>query len=171
MCLLEEESHDLSDVLNIFVAIDLVFTSGVCIWHADPTMERRVLRNFYIPRDENFDGVKQSDFLVDQLTSAAHNLVPAIQQLLSGGNNEFRNFKEVRNLYEDGLHLAKQLQQVKDTKDQTQKMDPFQVVKNLGADDRQDVLKFTIPQVISCEFFSLLKLPSTTVFSFLFFPL
>ncbi len=29
VCLLEEESHDLSDVLNIFVAIDLVFTSGV----------------------------------------------------------------------------------------------------------------------------------------------
>jgi hypothetical protein len=30
-------------------------------------------------------------------------------------------------------------------------MDPFQVVKNLGADDRQDVLKFTIPQVISYD--------------------
>ncbi len=29
VCLLEEESHDLSDVPNIFVAIDLVFTSGV----------------------------------------------------------------------------------------------------------------------------------------------
>ncbi|CAK9874762.1 unnamed protein product [Sphagnum jensenii] len=123
--------------------------TGRPVYDVDPTMERRVLRNFYIPRDEIFDGVKQSDFLVDQLTSAAHNLVPAIEQLLSGGNNEFRSFKEVRNLYEEGLHLAEQLQQVKDTKDQTQKMDPFQVVKNLGADDRQDVLKFTIPQVIS----------------------
>ncbi len=114
-------------------------------------MEVRVSENFYIPRDEIFDGQKQSDFLSDQLTSAAHNLIPAIEGLLTGGKNEFNTFKDVRNLYQNGIDIGETLQTVVDTKDQSQKMDPFEVVKKLGADDRSNVLKYTIPQVIQCK--------------------
>jgi linoleate 9S-lipoxygenase len=114
-------------------------------------MEVRVSENFYIPRDEIFDGQKQSDFLSDQLTSAAHNLIPAIEGLLTGGKNEFNTFKDVRNLYQDGIDIGETLQTVVDTKDQSQKMDPFEIVKRLGADDRSNVLKYTIPQVIQCK--------------------
>jgi len=117
-------------------------------YDADPSMEVRVPENFYIPRDEIFDGQKQSDFLSDQLTSAAHNLIPAIEGLLTGGKNEFNTFKDVRNLYQDGIDIGETLQTVVDTKDQSQKMDPFEIVKKLGADDRSNVLKYTIPQVI-----------------------
>jgi len=124
---------------------------------ADPSMEIRVNGKFYMPRDEVFDGQKETDFLTDELISYGHNLLPALECQLSGGKLEFKSFKDVRNLYQHGIPVAAEaIEKVVDAKDQTQKLNPFDILKKLGADDRVDRLKYTLPQVIMCEYCTLL---------------
>jgi hypothetical protein len=124
---------------------------------ADPSMEIRVNGKFYMPRDEVFDGQKETDFLTDELISYGHNLLPALECQLSGGKLEFKSFKDVRNLYQHGITVAEEtVEKVVAARDQTQKLNPFDILKKLGADDRVDRLKYTLPQVIMCEYCTLL---------------
>jgi hypothetical protein len=120
---------------------------------ADPSKEIRVNGKFYMPRDEVFDGQKETDFLTDELISYGHNLLPALECQLSGGKLEFKSFKDVRNLYQHGITVAEEtVEKVVAARDQTQKLNPFDILKKLGADDRVDRLKYTLPQVIMCEY-------------------
>eukprot|EP00250_Pteridium_aquilinum_P012975 c21058_g1_i1 orf=1107-2765(-) len=67
---------------------------------ADPTAESplNVLGNVYVPRDEQFDRIKQSDFLGSGLKSVIHVVFPFIRMLISFGF-DFKSYEEVHDLY------------------------------------------------------------------------
>ncbi|XVF41919.1 hypothetical protein PTKIN_Ptkin01aG0319500 [Pterospermum kingtungense] len=95
--------------------------------------------NIYVPRDEQFGDQKTLDFIAFVLKSFVKEIIPFI----AGAplNREFNSFKEVDNLYRNGLplptgvlnHVVKQI--------------PLPIMEAFRIDGHQ-LLKFPLPQVI-----------------------
>ncbi|KAK9123060.1 hypothetical protein Sjap_012662 [Stephania japonica] len=73
----------------------------------DPLCERRSKsRNIYVPRDEAFSQVKQSQFSAKTLRSVLHAVVPSLKTALNS-KPEFPHFTAIDSLYDQGLSLPK----------------------------------------------------------------
>lgn len=75
----------------------------------DPTSESlplNPLNTFYIPRDEIFEQVKNSDFSADAVKSFSHKLLSAIKEVIDH-EPDFSGFADVRSLYApEGANLG-----------------------------------------------------------------
>lgn len=74
---------------------------------ADPTKERRLEKGdtMYVPRDESFEQIKQTNFIANSLRGLVHRLVPAITDYFDETPGEFDAFSDIEKLYHQGLKL------------------------------------------------------------------
>ncbi|XP_006344622.1 linoleate 9S-lipoxygenase B [Solanum tuberosum] len=113
----------------------------------DPNCESRnpllMTLDIYVPRDERFGHVKNSDFLTFSLKSILQTLLPAFKALLDNTPNEFDSFADVLNLYEGGIKLPEGplLKTITDSI-------PSEILKDILQTDGQGLLKYPIPRVI-----------------------
>lgn len=77
--------------------------------YVDPNTESRIpllmSLDIYVPRDERFGHLKQSDFLGYGLKSITQFLLPTLTDLSSTISNEFKSFEDVLQIYEGGFKL------------------------------------------------------------------
>ena len=117
----------------------------------DPSKESRPLipvnvpgvsPDFYVPRDENFGHLKQSDFVTYLIKSISQDLRPAFELAFKCMSNEFDSFQNVRQLYESRLHLpANVLKQIS-------AQISLPMLKEIFRTDGERFLKFPTPRVI-----------------------
>ncbi|XP_049351540.1 linoleate 9S-lipoxygenase B isoform X1 [Solanum verrucosum] len=113
----------------------------------DPNCESRnpllMTLDMYVPRDERFGHVKNSDFLTFSLKSILQTLLPAFKALLDNTPNEFDSFADVLNLYEGGIKLPEGplLKTITDSI-------PSEILKDVLQTDGQGLLKYPIPRVV-----------------------
>ncbi|XVE89675.1 hypothetical protein DITRI_Ditri20bG0015000 [Diplodiscus trichospermus] len=115
----------------------------------DPNTESRyflppplVIGNIYIPRDEQFGHLKKSDFVAFALKSLVHSVIPAIETFVNLTPNEYDSYKEVDNLYFNGLPIPA------DAINKLASNIPFEMISESLRTDGRQLLKFPIPQVI-----------------------
>lgn len=96
----------------------------------------------YVPRDENFEEIKQNSFSAGRLKAVLHNLIPSLAATLSSSDIPFNCFSDIDKLYNDGVFL-------KD--DEVKKFDKFpfpgKLVKQVISVGER-LLKYEIPHVI-----------------------
>lgn len=74
---------------------------------ADPTKERRLEKGdtMYVPRDESFEQIKETNFIANSLRGLVHRLVPALTDYFDETPGEFDAFSDIEKLYHQGLKL------------------------------------------------------------------
>ncbi|TVU36211.1 hypothetical protein EJB05_18135 [Eragrostis curvula] len=116
---------------------------------SDPDAERRLTmldEDVYVPRDERFGHVKQSDFLGYSIKALVDAILPAIQTYVDLSPGEFDSFEDILKLYEGGIKLPN-IPALEDLR----KRFPLQLVKDLipsfgGSGDV--LLKLPMPKII-----------------------
>ncbi|KAE8687894.1 Linoleate 9S-lipoxygenase 1 [Hibiscus syriacus] len=80
---------------------------------SDPNTESRLflpdVLNIYVPRDEQFGHLKLSDFIVYNLKGLVNKIIPLLEAFVNYTPNEFDSFKDVDNLYFNGIPLPTDL--------------------------------------------------------------
>ncbi|KAI4355473.1 hypothetical protein L6164_004245 [Bauhinia variegata] len=114
---------------------------------SDPESESRlfpVVKDFdiYVPRDERFGHLKTADFLTYMLKSVDQNLRPALEYAFTFLSNEFKDFEDVRELYEGGFKLPHDV--LKSISDQI----PTPMLKEIFRTDGEQSLRFPTPRII-----------------------
>ncbi|XP_022150808.1 probable linoleate 9S-lipoxygenase 5 [Momordica charantia] len=98
--------------------------------------------NIYVPRDERFGHLKESDFLAYTLKSIAQSIKPGLEELFNRNPREFDSFQDVFKLYEGGFPLPTNLL------DKFRQSIPAPLLKEIFRSDGERFLKFPLPQVI-----------------------
>ncbi|ONK54968.1 uncharacterized protein A4U43_UnF9070 [Asparagus officinalis] len=119
---------------------------------SDPTAESGVDKPdpVYVPRDENFEEIKQNTFSSGALRALLHNLIPAMKAALSHSDSQFECFSDIDRLYKEGVSL---------NSDEPKFMDRFIIpslmtkVMTIG----ERLIKYDIPSIISRDRFSWLR--------------
>ena len=119
----------------------------------EPFSESRIEKPHpvYVPRDETFEEIKQNTFSAGRLKALLHNLIPSIASALSSSDISFKCFSEIDKLYNDGVVL----------KDEEQNILDNQFLGNLTRQvltAGQQLLKYEIPAIIK-SMFSFLSFP------------
>ncbi|XVF41917.1 hypothetical protein PTKIN_Ptkin01aG0319400 [Pterospermum kingtungense] len=118
---------------------------------SDPNTESRNFLsvnpfNIYVPRDEQFGHLKTSDFVAYNLKGFVNQILPLFEAFVDLTPNEFESFKEVDNLYYNGIPLPTDvLNQV------TSQIIPLPMMGEVFRTDGQQLLKFSVPQVIEAD--------------------
>ncbi|XP_054793781.1 probable linoleate 9S-lipoxygenase 5 isoform X2 [Prosopis cineraria] len=99
----------------------------------------KFLGSNYVPRDEEFSPLKNSDFITFGFKSVTKIIKPALKSRLS---QEFSSFDEVHDLYEGGFKLPKALLMT------VSSFIPIQKLKEVFRIDGEEFLRFQKPQVI-----------------------
>nr|GMD48253.1 probable linoleate 9S-lipoxygenase 5 [Ipomoea batatas] len=115
----------------------------------DPKYESRLPllpagADIYVPRDEKFGHIKQSDFLGYALKSIGQSVLPYIASRFDATRDEFDSFDDVNALYEGGLSRGLLLEHV-------QNNTSLEMVKELLRSDGEKLFKFPTPQVIAAS--------------------
>ncbi|KAJ7299938.1 hypothetical protein O6H91_03G017000 [Diphasiastrum complanatum] len=125
---------------------------------ADPNSESSmpIVVDIYIPRDERFSVVKNSDFLGDGLKAIVHILIPAIKSFFHLNNNQFDSFKDVKDLYDRGIDLTGFLPISLPQAEQPFFLSPFELINELTDTTGGDpsLLRYPVPQVIAKDEFA-----------------
>ncbi|KAE8726454.1 Linoleate 9S-lipoxygenase 6 [Hibiscus syriacus] len=112
----------------------------------DPNTESRLflpdVLNIYVPRDEEFGHLKLSDFITYSLKSLVNQIIPLLEAFVNFTPNEFDSFKDVDNLYFNGIPLPTGLI------NQLASNIPLETMKEFFRSDGQQLLKFPVPNVI-----------------------
>jgi len=96
----------------------------------------------YVPRDENFGHLKSSDFIMYGIKSLSQDVLPLLKSAIFDlriTSSEFKNFDDVRSLYEGGIKLPT---------DFLSQISPVPALKELFRSDGENVLQFPLPHVI-----------------------
>nr|ACS34908.1 lipoxygenase 2 [Triticum aestivum]ACZ34181.1 lipoxygenase 2 [Triticum aestivum] len=114
-----------------------------------PDHESRLLPlvgNVYVPRDELFGHLKQSDFLGYTLKALVDGIIPATRTYADLSPGEFDSFADILKLYEGGIKLPNipALEEVR-------KRFPLQLVKDLIPMGGDFLLKLPKPQIIKAD--------------------
>ncbi|KAI4962714.1 hypothetical protein ZWY2020_027803 [Hordeum vulgare] len=114
-----------------------------------PDHESRLLplvQNVYVPRDELFGHLKQSDFLGYTLKALVDGIIPAIRTYVDLSPGEFDSFADILKLYEGGIKLPNipALEEVR-------KRFPLQLVKDLIPKGGDFLLKLPKPEIIKVD--------------------
>ncbi|PKA54495.1 Lipoxygenase 6, chloroplastic [Apostasia shenzhenica] len=117
---------------------------------SDPCAESRVEKPdpVYVPRDENFEEIKQETFSSGSVRALFHNLVPALVAALSRSDREFECFSDIDKLYKDGIILKNEGERVR--------MLLPEMLKNVMTMGEK-LLKYDVPSIISRDRFSWLR--------------
>ncbi|KAL2942082.1 putative linoleate 9S-lipoxygenase 5 [Bienertia sinuspersici] len=113
----------------------------------DPNVESRLPSlnavGIYVPRDEQFNHLKMSDFLGDSLKSISKTLAGLVGAVIDKTPKEFDSFDEVMEMFKGGIRLPESsfLDQIKEKL-------PSQFLKSLAQNDGTPVLKFPMPDII-----------------------
>ncbi|KAG5521893.1 hypothetical protein RHGRI_034201 [Rhododendron griersonianum] len=118
----------------------------------DPFSESRIEKPHpvYVPRDETFEEIKQNTFSAGRLKALLHNLIPSIAASLSSTDISFKCFSEIDKLYNDGVFL----------KDEDENITEKQFLANLMrrvATVGQRLLKYEVPAIIKRDRFVWLR--------------
>ncbi|XP_020241513.1 probable linoleate 9S-lipoxygenase 5 [Asparagus officinalis] len=72
--------------------------------NSDPNSESRLgNEDFYVPRDERFGHLKQSDFRDNLIKALVKSLIPLLNAIINGTPNEFDSFEDILRMFEGGL--------------------------------------------------------------------
>ncbi|ONM35727.1 Linoleate 9S-lipoxygenase 1 [Zea mays] len=110
----------------------------------DPNSESRLTLtdgDVYVPRDERFGHIKNSDFYGYTIKAFVDGLVPILEGYLLG--IEFNSFKDILQLYEGGIKLPDI-----PALEEFRKQFPLQMVKDLMPAGGDYVLKLPMPKII-----------------------
>lgn len=99
--------------------------------------------DIYVPRDESFGHLKESDFLYFGLRALVQFLLPAFEAIFDSTPNEFDTFDDVLKLYEGGFKLPEG-----PLLDNIRKNIPPELLNELIRIDAQGFAKFPMPAVI-----------------------
>ncbi|KAK3418913.1 hypothetical protein EUGRSUZ_H04662 [Eucalyptus grandis] len=119
----------------------------------DPLCESRIEkpRPVYVPRDENFEEIKQNTFAAGRLKALLHNLVPQIAASLSSSDIPFKCFSDIDKLYNDGLLLKDE-----ERNEATATLALANLTREVLTVGKR-LLKYEIPNIISRDRFSWLR--------------
>ncbi|PSS28777.1 Lipoxygenase [Actinidia chinensis var. chinensis] len=119
---------------------------------SEPFSESRIEKPHpvYVPRDETFEEIKQNTFSAGRLKALLHNLIPSIASALSSSDISFKCFSEIDKLYNDGVVLKDEEQNVLDNQFLGNLM---RRVLTAG----QQLLKYEIPAIIKRDRFVWLR--------------
>ncbi|TVU36207.1 hypothetical protein EJB05_18131 [Eragrostis curvula] len=112
----------------------------------DPGTESRLTSltdNIYIPRDERFGHIKQSDFYGYAIKALVKGIVPAIRTYVDLSPGEFDSFQDIIKLYEGRIKLPSI-----PVLDELRKMLPLQLIKDVLPVGGDYLLKLPMPQII-----------------------
>lgn len=112
----------------------------------DPFSESRVEKPHpvYVPRDEDFEEIKQNTFATGRLKAALHNLVPSIAVALSRSDIPFTCFSDIDKLYSDGIIL---------NNDEDRRLwKPFNSAVEKVLTVSQRLLRYEVPAIIKSEY-------------------
>ncbi|XWS64537.1 hypothetical protein CRYUN_Cryun05aG0012600 [Craigia yunnanensis] len=114
---------------------------------SDPNTESRnflpaSFTNVYVPRDEQFGHLKKSDFIAFNLKSLVNSVIPFFKAFVNLTPNEYDSFKEVDDLYFNGIPIPT------DALNQLASNIPIEMMKEFFRTDGQQLLKFPAPQVV-----------------------
>lgn len=59
----------------------------------------------YVPRDESFEPIKQTNFTANQLRGLVHKVVPSIRDYFDATPGEFDAFRDIEGLYQEGIEM------------------------------------------------------------------
>ena len=59
----------------------------------------------YVPRDENFEPIKQTNFAANSLRGLVHKVVPSIRDYFDATPGEFDTLNDIEQLYQEGLEM------------------------------------------------------------------
>ncbi|KAJ6801839.1 lipoxygenase 6, chloroplastic [Iris pallida] len=119
---------------------------------SDPSAESQVEKrhHVYVPRDENFEEIKQDTFSSGALRALLHNLIPALRAALSSSDRQFECFSDIDRLYKEGVLL----------KGETEKFMDGSILSSLLTNVTsigERLMKYDIPSIISRDRFSWLR--------------
>ncbi|KAM0901409.1 hypothetical protein ACQ4PT_019965 [Festuca glaucescens] len=120
--------------------------TGRKLSQTNPDRESRplpLLQSIYVPRDEVFGHLKQSDFLGYSLKALVDGIIPAIRTYVDLSPEEFDSFADILKLYEGGIKLPDI-----PALEEMRKQFPLQLVKDLIPMGGDYVLKLPKPQII-----------------------
>ena len=89
---------DIKYIVQIYVNFGFMMKQCSCVSVVDAKYESRSTTPFYIPRDECFDRIKNSDFKASGLLSLVSSAVPKASVLLTG-RSEFESVEEIKTLF------------------------------------------------------------------------
>ncbi|XP_058755727.1 linoleate 13S-lipoxygenase 2-1, chloroplastic-like isoform X2 [Vicia villosa] len=72
---------------------------------ADPLYEKRSTFNFYVPRDESFSEIKQTQFNTSSISSGLTAVIQSLDTILTDPNLGFSSFEDIEEVYKEGFHL------------------------------------------------------------------
>ncbi|ESW18149.1 hypothetical protein PHAVU_006G016900 [Phaseolus vulgaris] len=103
--------------------------------------------NFYVPRDEVFSEIKQTQFITTTVSSGVSLVLESLDAILSDQDRGFVSFEDIDTLYKEGIHLP-QLQA--NALNLLQRVIP----KFLGViNDTQNLLRFDTPEALKRDRF------------------
>jgi hypothetical protein len=102
-----------------------------------------LVQSIYVPRDEVFGHLKQSDFLGYSLKALVDGIIPAIRTYVDLSPGDFDSFEDILKLYEGGIKLPDI-----PALEEMRKQFPLQLVKDLMPMGGDYVLKLPKPQII-----------------------
>ncbi|KAI4329126.1 hypothetical protein L6164_021424 [Bauhinia variegata] len=114
---------------------------------SDPKSESRMFPlepsfEIYIPRDERFGHLKMADFLTYMLKAVNQNLRPALEYAFTFLSNEFKDFEDVRELYEGGFKLPG------DVLNSISNQIPTPMLREFLRSDGEQTLRYPTPRLI-----------------------
>ncbi|KAJ9555505.1 hypothetical protein OSB04_010119 [Centaurea solstitialis] len=71
----------------------------------EPWSESRTTLPFYVPRDEDFSGIKGATFGVWTLYSILHAVLPTLDSVLMDKKKGFWSFRDINSLYDKGFNI------------------------------------------------------------------
>lgn len=113
--------------------------------YIDPLSEKKGL-NFYVPRDEVFSDIKQTQFTTTTISSGISLVLESLDAILSDQDLGFVSFEDIDTLYKEGFHLP-QLQ--------ANGLNVLQraIPKLLSVvNDQQNLLRFDTPEAFKSKF-------------------
>jgi lipoxygenase len=74
---------------------------------ADATKEEKIANGeaVYVPRDESFEPIKQTNFAANSLRGLVHKVVPSIRDYFDATPGEFDSLRDMEQLYQEGLEV------------------------------------------------------------------
>ncbi|XP_059657729.1 lipoxygenase 6, chloroplastic-like [Cornus florida] len=119
---------------------------------SDPFSESRIEKPHpvYVPRDETFEEIKQNTFSAGRLKALLHNLIPSIAATLSSSDISFTCFSDIDKMYNDGVVLKNDEQEVVENQ-----LLPSMVKQILTVGER--LLKYEVPAIIKKDRFAWIR--------------
>lgn len=130
----------------------MLINYNTIIFYADPLYENRSTLNFYVPRDESFSEIKQTQFNTSTISSGLTAVIQSLDTILTDPDLGFSSFEDIEEIYKEGFHLPPLK-----SNDLTflQRVIPKLISV---ANDSQNLLRFDAPEPLKSKFDHINKL-------------